>query len=73
MFLTCHSSFRLARVAVIYVILDRISGLNPSSDVMALRYLKFFNYLSLLPFTLISDTSGFLVLTFVFSVPISIL
>ena len=75
MFLSLHMIFSLERAAVVWAILERISGFDPSSEMTAPRYLKFFNFSSLWPIILISLWKPFVlfVITFVFSGPISIM
>ena len=41
MFLSLHMIFSLERAAVVCAILERISGFDPSLEMIALRYLKF--------------------------------
>ena len=75
MFLSLHMSFSLERPAVVWVILERISGFDPSLEMIAPRYLKFSTSSSLRPFILISlwKPFGLFVITFVLSGPVSIL
>ena len=63
------------RAAVVWAILERISGLDPSLEMIAPRYLKLSTSSSLWPFILISlwKPLGLFVITFVLSGPISIL
>ena len=67
--------FSLERAAVVWAILERISGFDPSLEMIAPRYLKFSTSSSLWPFILISlwKQFGLFVITFVLSGPISIL
>ena len=46
--------FNLVNAAVVYAILDSISGLEPSSVIIEPRYLKLVTVLGFCPFTLIS-------------------
>ena len=75
MFLSLHMIFSLERAAAVWAILERISGFDPSLEMIAPRYLKFFTSSSLWPFILISlwKPFGLFVITFVLSGPISIL
>ena len=75
MFLTLHIIFSLERAAVVWAILERISGFDPSLKMIAPRYLKFSTSSSLWPFILISlwKPFGLFVITFVLSGLISIL
>ena len=75
MFLSLHMIFSLERAAVVWTILERISGFEPSLEMFASRYLKFSTSSSLWPFILISlwKPFGLFVITFVLSGPISIL
>ena len=75
MFLSRHMIFSLERAAVVWAILERISGFDPSLEMIAPRYLKFSPLSSLWPFILISlwKPFGLFVITFVLSGPISIL
>ena len=75
MFLSLHTIFSLERAAVVWAILKRISGFDPSLEMIAPRYLKFSTSSSLWPFILISlwKLFGLFVITFVLSGPISIL
>ena len=75
MFLSLHMIFSLERAAVVWAILERISGFDPSLEIIAPRYLKFSTSSSLWPFILISlwKPFGLFVITFVLSGPISIL
>ena len=41
MFLSLHMTFSLERAAVVWAILERISGFDPSLEMIAPRYLKF--------------------------------
>ena len=41
MFLSLHMIFSLERAAVVWTILERISGFDPSLEMIAPRYLKF--------------------------------
>ena len=67
--------FSLERAAVVRAILKRISGFDPSLEMIAPRYLKFSTSSSLRPFILISlwKPFGLFVITFVLSGRISIL
>ena len=75
MFLSLHMIFSLERAAVVWDILERISGFDPSLEMIVPRYLKFSTSSSLWPFILISlrKPLGLFVITFVLSGPISIL
>ena len=75
MFLSLHMIFSLERAAVVWAILEGISGFDPSLEMIAPRYLKFSTSSSLLPFILISlwKPFGLFVITFVLSGLISIL
>ena len=75
MYFSLHMTFSLERAAVVWAILERISGFDPSLDVSAPRYLKFYTPSSLWPFILISlwQPFGLFVITFVLFGPISIL
>ena len=75
MFLSPHMIFSLERAAVVWAILERISGFDPSLEMIAPRYLKFSTSSSLWPFILFSlwKPFGFFVITFVLSRRISIL
>ena len=75
MFLSLHMIFSLERAAVVWAILERISGFDPSLEMIAPRFLKFSTSSSLWPFILISlwKPLGLFVITFVLSGPISIL
>ena len=75
MFLSLHMIFSLERAAVVWAILERISGFDPLLEMIAPRYLKFSTSSSLRPFILISlwKPLGLFVITFVLSGPISIL
>ena len=75
MFLSLHMIFSLERAAVVWAILERILGFDPSLEMIAPRYLKFSTSSSLKPFILISlwKPFGLFVITFVLSGPISIL
>ena len=42
MFLSLHMIFSLERSAVVWAILESISGFDPSLEMIAPRYLKFF-------------------------------
>ena len=74
MFLSFHMIFSLERAAVVRSILERISGFDPSLEMIAPRYMKFSTSSSLWPFILISlwKPFGLFVITFVLSGPISI-
>ena len=67
--------FSLERAAVVWAILERISGFDPSLEMIASRYLKFSTSSSLWLFILISllKPFGLFVITFVLSGSISIL
>ena len=54
MFLSLHIIFSLERTAVVWAILERISGFDPSLEMIAPKYLKFSNSSSLCLFILIS-------------------
>ena len=75
MFMCLHMIFSLERAAVVWAILERISGFDPSLERIVPRYLKFSTTSSLWPFILISLWKPFelFVITFVLSGPISIL
>ena len=75
MFLSLHMIFSLEKAAVVWAILERISGFDPSLEMIAPRYLKFSTSSSLWPFILTSlwKPFGLFVITFVLSGPISIL
>ena len=75
MFLSLHMIFTLGRAVVVWVILERISGFDPSLEMIAPSYLKFSTSSSLWRFILISlwKPLGLFVITFVLSGPISIL
>ena len=75
MFMSLCMVFSLERTAIVWAILDRISGFDPSLEMIAPRFLKFFTSSSLWPFILISlwKPFGLFVITFVVSGPISIL
>ena len=75
MFLSLHMIFSLERAAVVWAILERISGFDPSLEMIAPRYLKLSTSSSLWPFILISlwKPLGLFVIIFVLSGPISIL
>ena len=72
MFLTLHTILSLERAAVVWAILERILGFDPSLEMIAPRYLKFSTSSSLWPFILISlwKPFGLFVITFVLSGPI---
>ena len=67
--------FSLERAAVVWAILERIPGFDPSLEMIAPRYLKFSLLLASDPFILTSlwKPFGLFVTTFVLSGPISIL
>ena len=67
-----HMIFSLERTAVVWAILERILGFDPSLEMIAQRYLKFSTSSSLWPFILISlwKPFGLFVITFVLSWPI---
>ena len=75
MFLSLHMIISLERAAVVWAILGKTSGFDPSLEMIAPRYLKFFTSSSLWPFILISlwKPFGLFFITFVLSRPISIL
>ena len=75
MFLSFHMIFSLERAAVVWAILERISGFDPSLEMIAPTYLKFSTSSSLWPFILISvwKPFGLFVISFVLSGTISIL
>ena len=75
MFLSLNMIFSLERASIVSAILERISGFDPSLEMIAPRYLKFSTSSSLWPFILISlwKPLGLFVITFVLSGPISIL
>ena len=75
MLLSLHMVFSLERAAIVWAILERIFGFDPSLEMIAPRYLKFSTSSSLWPFILISlwKPFGLFVITFVLSGPISIL
>ena len=70
MFLSLRMIFSLHRAAVAWAILEMISGLDPSLEMIDHRFLKFPTALRLWPFILISLL---FVITFVLSGPVSIL
>ena len=74
-YLSLHMIFSLERAAVVWAILERISGFDPSLEMTSPRYLTFSTSSSLWPFILISlwKPFGLFVITFVLSRPISIL
>ena len=51
-FLSLHMIFSLERAAVVWAILERISGFDPSLEMIAPKYLKFSTSSSLWPFYL---------------------
>ena len=69
MFLSLHMIFSLERAAVVWATLERISGFDPSLEMIAQRHLKFSTFSSLWPFILISlwKPFGLYVITFVLS------
>ena len=73
--LSLHMGFSLVRAAVAYAILERISGLEPSPETTAPRYLKLVTVPSFCPFTFVSlwMLLGLLIIRLVFSALISIL
>ena len=75
MFLSLHMIFSLERAAVVWAILERISGFDPLLEMIAPRYLKFSASSSFWPFILIClwKPLGLFVITFVLSGLISIL
>ena len=54
MLLSFQTGFSLVNAAVVYVILESISSLESSSDIIKPRYLKLVTVSSFCPFTLIS-------------------
>ena len=74
MFLSLHMIFSLERAVVVWAILERISGFDPSLEMTAPRYFKFSASSSLWPFILISlwKPLGLFIINFVGSGPISI-
>ena len=54
MVLSFYIGFSFIRIAVTCAILERISGFEPSSEMIAARYLKLMIIPSFYPFTLIS-------------------
>ena len=44
MFLSLHMILSLERAAVVWAILEKISGFDPSLEMIAPRYLKFFHF-----------------------------
>ena len=52
--LSIQTGFSLVNAAVVYAILESISGLEPSSVITERRYLKPVTFSSFCPFTLIS-------------------
>ena len=75
MFLSLHMIFSLESAALVWDILERILGFDPSLETIAPRYLKFSTSSSLWPVILISlwKPLGLFVIPFVLSGPISIL
>ena len=75
MFLYLHMIFSLERAAVVWAILERISGFYPSLEMIAQRYLEFSTTSSLWPFILIClwQPFGLFVITFVLFGAISFL
>ena len=75
MFLSLHMIFSLERAAVVWDILERISGFDPLLEMIAPRTLKLSTSSNLWPFILFSlwKPFGLFVITFVLSGPISIL
>ena len=75
MFLSPHMIFSLERAVNVLAILERISGVVPSLEMIAPRYLKFSTSSSLRPFILISlwKPFGLFVIMFVLSGLLSIL
>ena len=53
MFLSHHMIFSQERVAVVWAILERISGFDPSLEMLAPKYLKFSIPSNIRPFTII--------------------
>ena len=52
--LSLHISFNFVRAAVAFVILERISGFQPSSEMIARRYFKLVTVSNFCPLTMIS-------------------
>ena len=75
MFLSLHMIFSLERAAVVWAILERITGFDPSWEMDAPRYSEFSTASSFWPFILISlwKPFGLFVITFVLSGQMSIL
>ena len=75
MLLSLQMGFSFVRAAVACAILERTSGLEPSSQTTAPRYLKLFKVLNFCPFTFISlwIPLALFAISFVFSALISIL
>ena len=75
MFLSFHIGFSLVSVAVVWAVLEMISGLDPSSATIELRYLKLDTVSNLCSLTLIFLLMPLmlLVISLVFSALISIL
>ena len=71
MLLSFQNGFNLISAAVIYVILENISGLAPSSDTTDPRYLKLVTVSSFCLFTLISLLMVLFVISLAFSAQIS--
>ena len=75
MFFSRHLIFSLERAAIVWAILERIRGFDPSLEMIAPRYLNFSTSFTPWPFILISlwKPFGLFVITLVLSGPISIL
>ena len=74
MFLSFHMIFSLERAAVVWAIVERISGFDPSLEMIAPRYLKFSTSSSFWPFILISLWKPLVLFVIIFVLsPISIL
>ena len=71
--LSFQTGFSLVKAAVVYAILESISGLEPSSVIIEPRYLKLVTVSSFCPFTLISVFMPLVlfVISLVFSAQIS--
>ena len=69
MFLSLHMIFSLEKAAIVWAILERILGFDPSLEMIAPRYLKFSTSSSLRPFILISlwKPLGLFLITFVWT------
>ena len=66
-FLLCQMCFSLLNAAIVWATLARISGFEPSSDIMAPRYLKVETSSSFCPFIRISFVNFLFAMTLVFS------